>query len=160
MSDSSSQHIPSLLNLFNLAGTEEIPWQDRTVRKFYRRQLEVDTVVRFKFVEWTVQPVQGLAVGMRGGILELLGHGSEFKGVWRDTAPDEFELVARPPSAGGEFVAWNEWRLPNGSTLARLGNAGMAVEQEDKFGVRLCCSDGEGDVNFENLVVDLSFHSA
>ncbi len=148
----------SLLNYFEALQADEIDWQGLTVRKAYRRVITREQVFDVEFLRATTDPVQRIVLGLQGGELELLDQRAKLLGVWRDTAPDRFGVRAIPASqdAVAELVVWNEWRLRNGSVLAHLGNAGI-VTTETETSVELRCSDGEGEVDFDDLVVRLTF---
>ncbi len=148
----------SLLNHFEALQADEIVWQGLKVRKAFRRAITREQVFDFEFLRATSDPVQRIVLGLRGGELELLGQRAKHFGLWRDTAPDRFGVRAIPaePDAAAELVVWNEWRLRNGSVFAHLGNAGI-VTTESETSVELRCSDGEGQVDFDDLVVRLTF---
>lgn len=55
---------------------------------------------------------------------------------------------------------WNIWRDHNGTTQAWIGNSGLKRIEEGVNVVKLSCSDGYGDPNFRNLVVEIHLGDA
>ncbi|HEX8081373.1 MAG TPA: hypothetical protein VF557_14275 [Jatrophihabitans sp.] len=77
--------------------------------------------------------------------------------LWAASAPDviraEIEAAGRKPVT---VRVWNCWRDSRGTIQAWIGNSGILVESSSDGRVRLECSVGEGEVSFDDLVVDLS----
>ena len=76
--------------------------------------------------------------------------------LWADTSPPVVEIAIEP---NGEHHAtlkvWNAWR-DDGVMQAWFGDAGMIVE-ESSAGLWLRCSDGVGEMDFSDVVFEVSF---
>jgi hypothetical protein len=72
--------------------------------------------------------------------------------VWTREAvrPVRFRIDSEAP---GTLRLSNCWRGPHGAVQTWLANAGMLVERLSEHVVRLRCSAGPGEVDFDDLVV-------
>lgn len=117
----------------------------------------IPAAVRVSFASGTESPVQGVQVRMRGGTLEADGAEGKDLVLWRDTAPTAVTVNIRRRGRGEPSLKlWNVWRGGGDVTQAWLGNGAIQVDGDpsaDSF--RLLCSDGHGDPNFEDLVLDV-----
>jgi hypothetical protein len=57
----------SLLNLFEAAQSSSIEWNGKTVRRWYRKTLAVETTVRVEVLRSVEDPVQALAFAITRG---------------------------------------------------------------------------------------------
>lgn len=98
---------------------------------------------------------QGLRIKIRGGELTIDGvTASEFV-LWRDTAPPAVDVEVSWKAKGARSLRiWNCWEH-NGVMHAWIGNAAMRVDDVGAGTVRLRCSDGEGNPDFDNLVAEV-----
>jgi len=99
-------------------------------------------------------PVQGLTLKAYGGVLRINDVESPEMLIWADTAPDRLTVNFLPrEGCEAKLKIWNIWRGEVGGvevTQAWLGNAGMRIDRKNG-NLRLCCSDGEGAVDFGDL---------
>ena len=114
-----------------------------------------------EFLSATHAPFQGLALKANGGVLVTNGVEAAQMRLWRDAAPTTVSMrVKRQPGKVATLKLWNIWRGSVGGvdvTQAWLGNAGMRIERAvDGKELLLRCSDGEGPVDFGNLVARLA----
>lgn len=111
----------------------------------------------FTFVSSTSNFRQGLRIKIRGGSLTVDGVTATEFVLWRDTAPDMVEVEVAWKSTGTRSLRiWNCWEH-NGVMHAWMGNAGMRVDDDCEGGIRLRCSDGEGEPDFTDLVAEVQF---
>lgn len=96
---------------------------------------------------------QGVRVKVRGGQLEIDGVEATDFALWHDTAPSQVQINIRWKGKGPRSLRiWNSWEH-NGVAHAWLGNAGMRIEEVEAGRYLLHCSDGEGEPEFDDLVV-------
>ncbi len=99
---------------------------------------------------------QGLRLKVRGGQLEIDGVEAADFALWHDTAPSQVEVNVHWKGKGPRSLRiWNSWEY-NGVAHAWLGNAGMRVEEFEPGRFVLRCSDGEGEPEFDDLVVGVT----
>jgi hypothetical protein len=79
--------------------------------------------------------------------------------LWRDTAPDNVDLVCLSADAGAELRVWNCWRDERGTMQAWIGNAGIRAVHTSADSVTLECNS-RPEVTFDDLVFDLVFDEA
>jgi len=124
-----------------------------TVHGIYRREVHPGDVLQVRFVRRKPTIREGLQLKIERGKLLVNGESLKSGVLWMDTAPEVVEIVCQPPRSGATLSLWNAWER-DGIMHAWLGNAGMLVEQRDDT-VVLKCSDGVGDPDFQDLVVQL-----
>lgn len=100
---------------------------------------------------------QGVSLSLREGHMTVNDRDSRDVVLWTQTAPESVDVVVNSLTNGtDELLVWNCWRGPQDQTMAWLGNAGMVVtDQNDKRWV-LECSDGSGEPNFDDLIVEIA----
>ena len=97
-------------------------------------------------------PVSGLRLKTTKGTIEVNGQQHSEIVLWADTSPQELSIIVSCKSAC-ELKAWNVWRVDD-LTQAWVGNAGLVVEEINE-GFTLRCSDGVGNVDFDDFVVQI-----
>jgi hypothetical protein len=111
--------------------------------------------VRVRFVSARSRWPQGVQLLTRKG--ELLEGGIQGRAalLWNIQGKGErtVDVIAR----GGpiELQIWNVWQYEDGQTQAWVNNAGLVVEKRADAMV-LRCSDGYGEPDFSNLVVEVT----
>jgi len=146
----------ALADMFASAQTPVIEWEGEPVYAIYETKLARDIVV-VEFLKTAASTVQGLTLKAKGGVLAVNGVEASQVLLWHDTAPAKVSLkVKRKSSQGVTLKLWNIWRGSvggEGVTQAWLGNAGMRVNRsDDERQLLLRCSDGEGSIDFNDLV--------
>lgn len=145
-----------LSELFAEQQTNVIDWDGTEIYGLFEFA-EIPSSVRLTFASAADTPVQGVHMRMRGGILEANGREGEDIVLWRDTAPASVSVKVRHGGRGkASLKLWNVWRGGRDVTQAWLGNAALQVEGDPAGNsFRLRCSDGQGEPNFDDLIVDV-----
>lgn len=118
----------------------------------YVLDLDKECSIKLKWISTQSEFKQGLQIKSDKGFIEVNHKQLTNVILWEDTSPSE--VVLRYISKeGGKLKFWNVWEV-EGITQAWLGNAGIAIYPSDNC-IRLKCSDGNGDINLENTVVEL-----
>ncbi|WP_133782172.1 hypothetical protein [Kribbella sp. VKM Ac-2571] len=105
----------------------------------------------------------GINLSARDMTLSINGHLMSKAIVWTDAAPSPFVVEFVPPRSPGalgdvarrRIRVWNSWDDGSGVTHAWVGNAGILIDPQPNKVVRLHCSDGGGEIDFESLVLDI-----
>lgn len=147
-----------LSDLFSEAQSPRIDWEGALAYAIYEISPAPNelTIALERFKE---NPVQGLKIKAQGAKMIVNGQAATEMEIWTDTAPSSIPVsfVERKPKS--VFKIWNIWRGKVGGAdvpQAWLGNAAMRVHDHPSNGeLTLSCSDGEGKVDFENLVATL-----
>lgn len=144
----------TLSGLFIENRGDPIEWEGRSVYQMWSKDWNQELqklVIRRISSDSTF--TQGLRVKLDRG--EMLVNGQILKDatLWSDTSPDLVRIdIVKTPKV---IKIWNTW-LYDGQTWAWTGNAGMLI-QEQGCRVLLRCSDGVGEVDFGNLVIELDY---
>jgi hypothetical protein len=145
-----------LSELFQAAKAPVVYWENTPLYGLYEFETVPDEL-RIKFISAACSPVQGLSLSIEEGALVVNEIEAKDMVFWRDTAPDEIvvQIFAKPERKSG-LKLWNVWRVGADVTQAWIGNAGMRVEHDvNKMLFR--CSDGEGPIDFNNLIAEVVF---
>jgi hypothetical protein len=155
----------TLTEQFDRSGSEPIIHEGKELYSSYWLPINEGATLQISISSFVREPVQGLRIVARARRgqpddsrckVQLAGHiGTDFV-LWTDTAPahSELTIVAAPP--GSQLGIWNVWRHPQHETmLYGLNNAAIEVVQEEQGKLRLRCSDGVGEPDFDDLVVEL-----
>lgn len=133
--------------------TNQIEW-DGPLFSLYELPTEASALT-IRFLSATSVPPQGVRLKVRGGTFDVEGTSADDLVLWQDTAPSEVRARIKWKSKVGRSLRiWNAWRV-NDVTQAWLGNAGMRVTLDEPQLLTLRCSDGEGEPNFDDLVVEV-----
>ncbi len=99
---------------------------------------------------------QGVRLKARGGKLEANGVEESDLVLWQNSSPPRVDVLVRWAKRGSRSLRiWNCWEV-NGVMHAWLGNAGMRVERAPEGTIVLRCSDGHGEPDFGDLVVEIA----
>lgn len=144
----------TLSKLFQEAKGEPITFSGKLVHGIYKREVKANTVFTIKILSHSEEIVQGLHVKATKGKFEVNGQLlSEFI-LWSDTCLTEIPIKFSSKS-DATVKFWNVWRYEN-ITHSWIGNTGFCINEEENK-VVMECSDGIGDVNFNDLVVEIKF---
>ncbi|WP_225007164.1 hypothetical protein [Novosphingobium percolationis] len=147
-----------LMTLFQEAEAAQIDWGGQQLFALVETPAQSD--FELVFVRAKECPVQGINLKCMNGTLAIEGVEATEMVLWNDTAPEKIQVQVKPKSTDvPRLKIWNVWRGKVGGVdvkQAWLGNAGMRIEQVSEQ-TRICCSDGMGEVDFSDLVVDLRF---
>lgn len=143
----------TLSSLFAEQQTNEIDW-DGPLYSLYDLPTDASQLT-IRFMSGKTRPPQGLRLKMRGGAMSVESTAAAEIVLWQDSAPEEVRIeLTWKPKGKRSLCVWNAWRVKD-VTQAWLGNAGMRVTAGEGRVFRLCCSDGEGDPDFTDLVVEV-----
>ena len=114
------------------------------------------SVLRVVFHRASALRPQGLRLKVRGGHLEINGQRLDDIVLWSDSSPEETEAPVSllKPGKPVTLRMRNSWRDQQGTLQAWTGNAGI-LREERANGVLLSCSDGFGQPDFDDLIVEI-----
>lgn len=142
-----------LSEVFAAARSSRIEW-DGPLYGLYPLPAE-SSALRLSFLSQSSRLRQGIRLKISGGTLVVNGHTARDLVLWEDTPPSEVEVFVRwHGSSDRSLRVWNCWER-NGLIDAWTGNSGFRVEEAGDGVVVLRCSDGDGDPDFQNLVVSI-----
>lgn len=147
-----------LMTLFQEAASAQITWQRLELFGLFETPAPSDFELEFDLAE--EMPVQGINLKCVNGTLRIDGVEAKEFVLWVDTAPKKVCVQVKPQDiVVPTLKIWNVWRSKVGGAdvkQAWLGNAGMRIEEASGH-LHICCSDGVGEVNFHDLVLDIRF---
>ena len=135
-----------------------VEFRGRTVSRIFHRTVQPQEAVTVRFIRSTSQPSQGLLFRLPGGTLRILNQSVKDLSLWSDTFPGEDTLVCETKRPN-TLKIWNAWRSPDGKAIYWIHESGILIEEPSPATVVLRCSDGIGDADFDDLVVELEFRS-
>jgi hypothetical protein len=151
--------------LFRRSGGEPVIYEGREIQPSFWLPVSRGEELQLTLKSSARAPVQGLQVvarAKRGKVndtrckVEIAGRtGTDFV-LWTPTAPRESRVKIIEAPAGSQVGVWNVWQHPRHETmLYGVNNAGMRIEVRSPDHWVLECSDGVGDPDFTDLVVEL-----
>lgn len=95
-----------------------------------------------------------VSIDQRKGHIEVNGEKLTNPVFWTNTAPRTFSFRCFPKKTEGIMNVWNVWKNVEykENIDAWVGSAGLYVERIDDESIILHCSNGIGDISFEDLV--------
>jgi hypothetical protein len=147
---------PSLGELFRRSRGAPIEYRGRRVQAIFEHPLESEDIIHIQLQSLRERP-QGVCIKIVIGTLLVNAQRLNETVLWTDTAPASVRLVCQPKGKA-VLKIWNTWKDEQGVQHAWIGNSGMLVETSPER-VRFRCSDGIGDVDFNDLTVLLTFES-
>jgi hypothetical protein len=144
-----------LQDLFQAARGRSIEWNGHTVHGMFEiAPIDPRTVITVDFLRHSAERPQVMVVKTYGARLKLGGRLAQTWNLWADGAPRRRELSVVPDGAGAVSLQfWNGFEDRHATMHAWTGNSGMLVTEVAENVFRADCSDGWGDVVFEDLVV-------
>lgn len=154
-----------LTTLFRQSGGAPVIYQGQVVQPSIWLPISLQQDIRLRVVKCTKTPVQGIQLvarakrGKPGDArcqVEIAGRtGTEFV-LWTDTAPEVIPVRIVNALSGSQIGIWNVWRHPHYDTmLYGLNNAAIQVLSSAADYWLLGCSDGIGEPDFEDLVLEI-----
>jgi hypothetical protein len=140
--------------LFMASRGKPIAYRDLTVHAAHELVLTSNAVLIVRFVRSNSGVRQALRLASKDVEMDFDGQLLKDAVLWTDTAPPAFRVGLAPKKQLGTVLAWNAW-MRDGCMDAWIGNGGMLIEKTAD-GFRLRCSDGVGEPDFDDLVVDLA----
>ena len=146
-----------LSDAFEEARATTVEWNGSSVHSMFRIEgVAPGSRVRVRFERSNGARPQGLRIRVVGGTVEAAGQSADNVVLWVDSAPPEVTATVAATGDPVELRLWNAWRDPRGTMHAWIGNAGMLVEDSGDGSFFFRCSDGSGDVAFDDLVVSVA----
>lgn len=144
----------TLSEMFQESNGQPILVAGKLVRTIYERSVSPGAFFSIKRLAHSHKVVQGLRIKCNSGKLEVNGQSIVDVILWADTSPAEVTIkVVGKSETTVKF--WNVWRFAE-IMQAWVGNAGICIEENGST-VRLECSDGIGEPDFDDLVVEVDF---
>lgn len=146
-----------LSDLFAEQQSNIINWQGMSTYGLFEFD-EVPSRFQLRFVSAKDSPVQGIRLKTTGGVVEINGQQNSEVVLWEDSAPDVIEVSIRidDQATSRTLKLWNVWRVGLDVTQAWVGNAAIQIDGDPSSGsFSLHCSDGQGEPNFRDLVLDV-----
>jgi hypothetical protein len=110
----------------------------------------------FRFRDFARSPVQGLAIDCDLCQGEIAGQKARSFQLWTDTAPERVSLRIHRAKSGARLSIFNVWGDESHSPmLYRLNDAAIYVDGAFPGPVVLRCSDGYGNLDLSDLVVEI-----
>jgi hypothetical protein len=150
-----------LQDLFQAARARSIEWNGRTVCTMFEiAPIDPRAVITVDFLRHSAERPQVMVVNTRGARLKLGDRLSQTWNLWADGAPRRRELSVVPDGAGAVSLRfWNGFEDRHGTMHAWTGNSGMLVTEVAENVFRADCSDGWGDVAFDDHVVQFTLQA-
>jgi len=127
----------------------------KTTSPIYLAEVFEDSQILLKWVGTDSNVKQGIRLKIESGLIHVNNLESPAITLWEDTCPNEISILLKPQSPS-ILKIWNVWSI-DGLEQAWVGNAGLTVKNENDDTVCLFCSDGLGEVDFNNLIFKISF---
>jgi hypothetical protein len=143
-----------------------------TVYSQYKRPLSAGDRFHLTFADTNSDLVQGITLRAMsgtwpnpkrrrpyGGTLRVNDVESSAITLWMDTAPRRVTIDCVKASSDAFLAVSNRWRYADGFEDEYTNCAGIVIENSS-HGVTLRCSNGFKEVDFANLVVELTLERA
>jgi hypothetical protein len=129
---------------------------DRELIWTYQLHVSTRDIVRVRFRDYVRDPVQGLAIDCADCEVRIAEQaGTKFQ-VWTDSAPESFAIHVWRAKPGAQLKFFNVWGDASHSPMMyRLNNAAILVESQGTAEAVLRCSDGMGELQLDDLVVEI-----
>lgn len=145
--------VETLSSLFQKSKGAPIEIDGRLAQPIYQTSIEAKRKeFLIRRLKATGSPVQGLRMKVVNGEIEVNGQRHPEIILWSDTSP-EAVVISILSKTGCELKAWNVWQAGD-IVQAWVGNSGLLINKIGKV-VTLECSDGVGEIDFSNLVVQI-----
>lgn len=143
--------------LFEGSANGTITYQGLVLHRRFMLGVAEGDVISIRFVSFTADYIQGLRVSAQNCQVSV----ERFKGkelvLWTDTAPEQVRLTIVKAKSLAALTFINVWKDRQHKTmLYALTSSAINVDQSETGAVLLRCSDGSGQPNFEDLVVQVT----
>lgn len=147
----------TLQQTFIASKGEPIQYEGRTLYWTYWLPVMPGDLIAIRFVAATKRPVQGIGIVGVDCLLQVVGSRGKHFALWTDSAPSDVNIHTVKAKQGARLGIFNQWRdTKYGTTLYRLNDAAIELEELESGAVVLHCSDGVGEFNRSDLVVEVS----
>lgn len=141
---------------FGAAKDAPIHYNGRDLHRQFVLPVKKGDSIGLRFLRATDRPVQGVGVKCEKCEISIADTRARSFGLWTDTAPSEVILNVVKAQADARVVFFNQWRDEKyGSTMYHLNNAAMEIVPQPDGSVLLRCSDGWGEPDFNDLVLQV-----
>lgn len=138
---------------FQRSGGKPIDFGGQSVQPIFIMKLRKGRhQISIRRVKSKEAPISGLRLKATAGKIEVNGQQHSEIILWADTSPEDV-LITTSCESDSELKAWNVWRIDD-LIQAWVGNAGLVVDAHN-HSITLRCSDGVGDVDFDDFVVQI-----
>jgi hypothetical protein len=151
----------SLAEMFIQTNGEPVVINGVQVVMSYRVEVKKGQEVKIDFISSKSSFRQGIEISLdkRKGFVEVNSQNLFTPVFWKDTAPSSFVIKCFPKKNEGQLNIWNIWQQhfnPEGRIDAWLGNSGINIEQLGTSSYQFRCSNGIGEIDFEDLVFQVT----
>lgn len=146
----------TLAQLLSDAKGGPIDFKGKSVEMSYRISVSKAQEIEIEILYYNGEFQQGFEISLdqRKGHIEVDGQKLTTPVFWTNTAPRMFSFKCFPKKTNGIMNVWNVWKNVEykESIDAWVGNAGLYVERIDDESMIFHCSNGVGNINFEDFV--------
>ncbi|MDA8235191.1 MAG: hypothetical protein M0Z31_10400 [Clostridia bacterium] len=146
----------TLAQMLANAKGEPIDYEGKSVMMSYKIPVLKGQEVEVEFLDYNDTYQQGFEVSIdqRKGTVEINGQKLSAPVFWTHTAPKIFSFKCYTKKTEGFLNIWNVWQNIEykDNVDAWIGNSGMFVEKLEDGALIFHCSNGVGEVNFDDLV--------
>lgn len=146
----------TLAELWEETGGPTVQYEGQTVHGVVFKQVKRPGRLTVRFLSSVEKPVQALRIDIDAGQLCVDETESEKMILRLDTCPQVSVVHYMPSSLGSRLTFYNAWINEDGGVDAWMMHSGMLVEEAGNKMI-LRCSDGRGEPNFQDLVVEIEF---
>lgn len=142
---------------FLAANGKPIEYKGRLLVSSYVLAVSAGDTITVSFLSAVERPVQGIGIRCESCLVRISTAKGKSFALWADTAPARVTVdVVRAKSGTGKVVLFNQWKDEEyGATMYHLNNAAMQVAESADGSAVLRCSDGWGEPDFGDLLVQV-----
>lgn len=145
--------LETLSSYFQKSKGKAIELNGRLIQPIYQEKINSKhKIILIKRIKAINSPVQGIRIKAVNGSIKVNDQSHSEIILWADTSPESVSIEVSSKS-GCELKYWNVWKAGE-IAQAWVGNAGIHVRKMENV-VTLECSDGSGEVDLSNLVVQI-----
>lgn len=124
----------------------------RSIKPVYSKTISKTTSVSLHWVGTRSSVKQGVQIKLEKGTMDINGQVLSNIVLWEDTCPPVI-FFRCTPTKSAKLKIWNVWEVDD-LVQAWVGNSGMDISR-DNDKVVLNCSDGIGDISFNNMTLEI-----
>lgn len=142
--------------LFEGSANGTITYQGLVLHRRYTLGVGERDVISIRFVSFTEDYVQGLRVSAHNCQVSIERFTEKELVLWTDTAPEQVQLTITKAKNAAALTFINVWKDRQHKTmLYALTSSAINVAESETGGFLLRCSDGSGQPDFGDLVVQI-----
>ena len=151
----------TLADRFDEAKGAPIDYSGRSLHKSLKLPVSTGDSLELRFLRSSDRPVQGVGLKCENCRVKIAGIVAASAALWRETASDHVAIDIVNARNAAQLILFNQWRdEKHGSTMYHLNNAAMEIVEQPDAALLLRCSDGWGEPDFQDLVVELRVKTA